>query len=91
MGNSILIEGMTSDGLKEIVKIAVIEGITAMQPKKEVYYTRKELCEKLHLCLPTLDRAIRTGKLVARRINGRILFLESDIDLEKIHFKGKGK
>ncbi|MFA5300196.1 MAG: hypothetical protein WC389_18570 [Lutibacter sp.] len=85
MENSILIEGITAGSLREIVKAAVVEGITAMQPKKEDnFLTRMELAKKLHISTVTLDKASRNGKLKGYRINGRVLFKESEINLSEI-------
>jgi excisionase family DNA binding protein len=88
MNNSIILENVTSDNLKEIIKGAVREELAAIQPKKEdTFLTRAELAKRLHITLVTLDRAARNGKLKGYRINGRVLFKESEINLDAIPFR----
>lgn len=85
MQNSIILENIDSAGLKEIISEAVrceIGKLPAYREKK--YLTRIEVCDLLHVSLPTIDKAIKTGKLKAYRINGRILFKENEIDLTAI-------
>ena len=87
MENSILIQNMTGEELRKIIREEFAE--IKIKPD-ENFKTRSELAKKLHVSLVSLDKAIRDGKIKSYRLNGRILFKESDINLEEIHFKGKG-
>jgi excisionase family DNA binding protein len=85
MENSIILQNIDGDGLKAIIKGAVREELAAIQPKKdEVFLTRAELAKKLHISLVTLDKAARDGKIKGYRINGRVLFKDSEISLDAI-------
>ncbi len=59
-----------------------------------IYRTRKEVAEKLHISLPTLNEYTKSGKLRAYRINGRVLYREQDIEaaltsIEPLKYKRK--
>ena len=85
MNNSVILENITGNDLKELIKGAVREELAAIQPSKnDSYLTRQELSEKLRISLVSLDKAVRNGKLKAYRINGRVLFKESEINLSEI-------
>jgi excisionase family DNA binding protein len=83
--NSILLENINSDGLKILIQEAVKTELTAIPLKHETHYlTRAQVCEVLHLSLPTVDKAIADGRLKAYRIGGRILFKEEELILKEI-------
>lgn len=85
MTNSIILESISADGLKDLIKVAVREELASIPPKKDNnYLTRSDMAKKLHVSLPTIDKMIGTGKLKAVRLGGRILFKEDDLTLEEI-------
>lgn len=64
------------------IKQAVSEAISGNQSesiKKARYLTRKEVCERLNISLPTLSRYIAKGLILAQRIGNRILIDESKL------------
>lgn len=48
--------------------------------KETKYVTRKQVAEKLHISLPTLNEYTKSGKLKGYRIMGRILYREDEIE-----------
>ncbi len=50
------------------------------EPISPEYRTRQETSKKLHVSLPTLHRFDKEGILTARKIGGRVLYLQSDIE-----------
>jgi hypothetical protein len=85
MGNSVVLENVSSEELKTLIKSAIREEMSSIpQVKEEGFITRHELSEKLHLSLVSVDKYIRLGKLKGYRIGGRVLFKESEIKLDEI-------
>jgi hypothetical protein len=81
MTNSILLESISADGLKEMIQEAVRAEFLGHQPKPEdKLKTRKEAAQKLRITTVSLDKLVITGKLTGFRINGRVLFKESDLE-----------
>jgi excisionase family DNA binding protein len=79
--NAILIENITGENLREIIR----EEIKNLEPKKEdAFLTRKELCNKLRVTQPTIDKQVKLGNIVAHRIGTRVVFRESEINLPTI-------
>ena len=44
------------------------------------YYTRKEVAEILHVTLPTIHNMVKRGDIMAKKVNGRVLFNAEAID-----------
>lgn len=44
------------------------------------YYTRQETANILHVTLPTLNNMVKRGDIIAKRVNGRVLFDAAEID-----------
>jgi hypothetical protein len=85
MSNAILLENLTPDNLKEIIKVAVREELAAIPQKKEdKFLTRGEVRKIYHISLPTIDKRIRDGSLKGYRIGDRVLMKESEINLPEI-------
>ncbi len=83
MQNSILLENISRDELKEIMRAVIVEERASAQPKpqqKDGYITRHETGAKCHLCVQSVDKLAKEGILVKYRIGGRVLFLESEVD-----------
>ena len=86
MENAILIKNISEDELRQIIRQELVN--VKLKPD-ENFKTRAEIAKKLRVSVVSLDKAVRDGRIKAVRLNGRILFRESDIKLEEVHFKGK--
>ncbi len=81
--NTILLQNVSQEELKELIRQSVREEIQAFSPpqrKENEYLTRKEVKELLKISLPTLNEHTKTGKLKGYRIGGRVLYLRNDIE-----------
>ena len=68
------------DQIKTIVSEILLE--TKTGSKKTIspeYATRKEVCEKIHVSLPTLNRMNRDQILKAHKISGRVLYIWDEV------------
>jgi excisionase family DNA binding protein len=63
----------------EIIK-KMLEEEFLPESAQETLLTRKETAVALHVSLPTIDRMLRDGELVACRIRGRVMFRQSAVD-----------
>ena len=54
--------------------------IKAEDSNKPKYYTRKELCEILHVTNPTVIEMVKRGEIREKKIGGRILYDAAEID-----------
>lgn len=50
------------------------------QEHKPEYYTRKQVAEKLHLSLGTLDQYVKSGLITSYKIGHRVLFKSNEIN-----------
>ena len=75
------IEGLYSL-LSPVVDEIVEKVVTRIyeQEKPTTYLSRTEVCEQLHITLPTLHAWTKDGTLRAQKINGRVLYDEREID-----------
>lgn len=64
----------------DMVAERVIAKIKAAETDKPKYYTRKELCEMLHVTTPTVIELVKRGEIREKRIGGRILYDAVEID-----------
>lgn len=73
---------ISEEEFQEQLTLAILKALENFSPKKEEikYLTRKEVSEKLHISLVTLNVYTKTGRLPACRINGRVLYREDAID-----------
>lgn len=57
------------------------EVLASLQEPDELVkiYTRQETAELLGMSLPSLDKLVREGRIQARKLGGKILFLSEDI------------
>ena len=84
MTNSIILENITTDGLKSLISEAVREELTAIPKKENKFLTRKDMADKLRVSLPSIDKMTGSGKLKAYRVGGRILFREDELTLTEV-------
>lgn len=66
--------------LGEKIASKVVSRIKAMEEEKPKYYTRKKLCEILHVSAPTIIEMGKRGEIVEKRIGGRVLYDAAEID-----------
>lgn len=69
-----LLEQLTSR-VENVVKQQLIDN-----QKPDKYYTRKELSEKLQICLKTLDNYREAGYIKSCRIGNRVLFDRKEVE-----------
>ena len=61
----------------------IVEKVVARineQERPTTYLSRTEVCEQLHITLPTLHAWTKDGILHAQKINRRVLYDEREID-----------
>ena len=68
------------DNFADAVAERVIAKMKAEEADKPKYYTRKELCELLHVTTPTVIELVKRGEICEKRIGGRILYDAAEID-----------
>lgn len=81
--NSIILQNVDEERLKEIVSEAIREQLASDKPKQDKYLSRSEVRKRLGICYPTLDKALAQGVLKGYRIGGRILLKENEIELSR--------
>ena len=87
--NSVIIQQITPEQLREMISEIFTQKISDLQPHQEQtpkYLTRQETADLLHVSLVTLHQWNREGTLKPRRIGNRVLYRLSEIEetLEKI-------
>ena len=65
--------------IKELVQ-EIAPTLLPTIPQEPKYYTRKEVCNILHITLPTLGRLTKDGILNSVTIGSRVLYEASTID-----------
>jgi excisionase family DNA binding protein len=69
--------------LEALINSAVNKALSAIRPEAPIpdrgYLTRSQVCECLHISMPTLHSWIKQGKLMSYHIGGRTLFKESEV------------
>ena len=72
---------LLAQSFREIVREEVTKAIddARKQEKPERMYTRREVCQLLHITMPTLWRRVKEGKIIAAKNGRRVLFSESEI------------
>ena len=71
----------SEEELQAIIITAMIKVLANFSPKTDevIYLTRKDVAERLHISLATLNDYTKSGKLKGYRINGRVLYREDEI------------
>ena len=75
------IKDVTKEELMISIREIIRDELLNTLPKQITYLSRAEVRERLGICYPTLDKAIREGSLKAYRLSGRVLFKEDELDL----------
>jgi hypothetical protein len=78
---------VSSEELQQMITKAVEKGIEAQQLrtssdeglKEEVFLTRQQVCEKMHVTLPHLYTLKRRGILSPHKLGGKVLYKLSDV------------
>lgn len=68
------------ENLADTIADKVIAKIKAEEFNMQKYYTRKELCEILHVTNPTVIEMVKRGEIREKKIGGRILYDAAEID-----------
>ena len=74
---------LTISQAESLFKTWFTEAQKAIEPPVNatpVFYNRYEVSKMLGLCLPTIDRHVREGRLKVKRIGNRYLFSKEDIE-----------
>ena len=83
--NSIILQGISTDDLKKILREVLEENIKK-EPKSQQslktlpYLDRFEVAEKLKISLPTLNNWSKAGILQSYRIGSRVLYKQDEIE-----------
>jgi excisionase family DNA binding protein len=83
--NSIILQGINTEDLKEIFREVLDEKIKQKSEHKEIgkklpYLSRFEVAEILKISLPTLNNWSKSGIVQSYRIGNRILYKAEEID-----------
>ena len=68
------------ENLEKTIADKVMARIKEEDSSKPNYYTRKELCEILHMTNPTIIEMMKRGEIREKKIGGRILYDADEID-----------
>ena len=68
------------ENLAETIADKVMARIKEEDSSKPKYYTRKELCDILHVTNPTFIEMVKRGEIREKKIGGRILYDADEID-----------
>lgn len=68
------------ENLADAIAEKVAAKIKAEDSNKPKYYTRKELCEILHVTNPTVIEMVKRGEIREKKIGGQILYDAAEID-----------
>jgi excisionase family DNA binding protein len=85
MQKSIILEQINLEQLESLISIAVNKGIalvssqTTTTENPNELLTRKEVCELLHITLPTLHDWTKEGVIIGYRINTRVRYKKSEV------------
>jgi excisionase family DNA binding protein len=86
MQNSIILEQIDLQQLEALISIAVNKGIALQvsQPtntatNQNELLTRKEVCEMLHITLPTLHNWSKENFITSYRINTRVRYKRAEV------------
>ncbi len=83
----VFLEGITVETLSDIIRETVQQEVGRSQPQTSVskdadenYLTRKETAARLRVSLVTLTEWVNKSRLKAYKIEGRVLFRESEVE-----------
>lgn len=81
MEHSILIAQMNPETLRDLIRESIRAELETLTPPQEEtrYLTRSQVCELLHISLPTLGEYQKKGLITGRRFGRRVLYHESEI------------
>lgn len=85
MQKSIILEQINLEQLESLISIAVNKGIALVSSQTKTtenqneLLTRKEVCELLHITLPTLHDWTKEGVITGYRINTRVRYKKSEV------------
>lgn len=62
----------------EVVREELLKQIKPTPPD-EKFYSKQEVCSLLNLSLSSLNSYIKQKRIIAKRLNGRVILLHSDV------------
>jgi len=79
MGGKIILEGITTSELIELISNVVVEKLQSVK-EPDVPMTREETAKFLRIGLSTLSRWTTEGRVVSHGIGGKIYYYRSEIE-----------
>jgi excisionase family DNA binding protein len=85
MQNSLILQNIDLQQLETMISTAVNKGIALVSSQTKTtenqneLLTRKEVCELLHITLPTLHDWTKEGVITGYRINTRVRYKKSEV------------
>lgn len=81
MENSILLAQMNPETLRDLIRESIRAELETLTPPQEEtrYLTRSQVCELLHISLPTLGEYQKHGLIIGRRFGRRVLYDQTEI------------
>lgn len=72
---------LVGQSFRQIVKEEITNALeeARQQERPEKMYTRREVCQLLHITMPTLWRRVKEGKIIAAKNGRRVLFSENEV------------
>ena len=82
MAENLTLTTYSEDQLVQMIEVAVSKALekASLKENAEVYLTREQTAQRLSVTLATLNNWVKLDKIIAHKINGRVLFKSSDIE-----------
>ena len=81
--SKVIVEGLSIgeliDLIREVVR-AEFQSISDTSSKTNTYLSREQVCNELHISLPTFHRWTRQGKLKVHKAGSRVLVKKTDVE-----------
>lgn len=79
--NTIILDQIDRAELKILIAEVVREELKSFQTPQDRYLTREDVCDILHISKNMLNDLTKRGKLVKYRLQGKVLYKESELSL----------
>jgi len=81
MSSTLILEQIDRNELKSLIAEVVREELKNLQTPQDRYLTREDVCDILHISKNMLNSLTKSGKLVKYRLQGKVLYKESELSL----------